>query len=151
MKKLAALVLLTVGSAVQASDTPKATSPFDPAVSIKDDTGFIPRMKSLDGQSQSYGRLLRMPPGTTGSYMGVWKAGPGSYRSEGARAEVFVVIEGRGKIWLQGYGEHALEPGVVITTPAATPAVLTVTEPLRKVSWVDVSKCPIGIAEAKNC
>lgn len=135
--------LLVAAVGLHANEGASDAKAFDPAVSALDEAGFKPSMKSVDDKSQAYSKILRMPPGVSGSYMGVWKAPPGSYRSAGARAEVFVVLEGRGKIWLEGYGEHELEPGVVITTPANTPAVLTVIEPVRKVSWVDVSKCPI--------
>lgn len=144
MRKLAAtLVLLTSAMVVQAADTSKAERNFDPAVSTTDDIGFKPGMKSTDGKKQSYSRPLRTPPGMEGVYMGVWRAEPGAYRSPGMRAETFVVTHGRGKIWLQGHGEHALAPGVVISAPANTPAVLTVTQSLRKVAMVDVSRCPI--------
>jgi uncharacterized cupin superfamily protein len=141
-------MLVSMGSGAAAEDQKPS---FDPYVSAKQDEGFIPRMKSMDGKSQSFGRPLRTPPGVTGMYTGIWKAGPGVYRSEGARPEIFVVVEGRGTIWIQGYGTHVLEPGVIITTPAATPAEITVEQPLKKVSWVDVSHCPITDKDPKNC
>jgi uncharacterized cupin superfamily protein len=131
----------------------KAPKPvYEPAVSSSDDEGFIPRMKSQDGKGQSEGRPLAGVPGMEGSYMGIWKAGPGAYRSEGPRAEVFVVTHGKGSVWIQGHGTHALEPGVIISTAANTPAVITITEgELRKVSFVDASRCPIGQPSPTNC
>lgn len=147
---IAVMASALLGAAAIAQDQGKKPD-FEPYVSAKGEEGFIPRMKSKDGASQSFGRPLKAPPGVTGMYYGIWKAGPGVYRSEGARPEVFVVLEGRGKVWIQGYGEHVLEPGVIITTPAATPAEITVEQPLKKVSWVDVSRCPIGDKDPKNC
>lgn len=111
------------------------------SMSVMDDTGFVPSVPSVAGKGRSYSRPLPSWPGVADTTMGVWKAGPGEYRKPGVKEiETFVVMEGRGKIAIEGFGEKALYPGIVITIPPGAAAALTVTKHLRKFSIVQTRR-----------
>jgi len=102
-------------------------------ISTAEDDDLKPSFTAVDGKAKSYSREVPTAEGFGSVRQGVWMAEPGEYRHPGGEsAETFVVTHGRGKIQISGAGEYVLEPGVVVSLPAHTPAVMTVTEFIRK-------------------
>lgn len=104
--------------AYPAAETEVVHRPLRPELALSD--GVTTAVATLDAQGDME--------------VGVWEHSVGTSRDTEVE-EVFVVLEGRGRVTCDEGGVIELAPGVVGLLPAGSRTTWEVTEPLRKV-WI---------------